>query len=323
MTDTETTAETAMETAVETSANQNDTQADILGFDPLQVSISGYDGPLDLLLQLVRKQKLDIQEVRLAELTEPYLAHIEHIRQLNLDQAGDFLAIASTLIWIKSRSLLPRDELLEDELDPDTVEEMLLLRLREYQRFKDAGVELSGRDLLGRDIFPRRPGSEDEEKTSEEGHVFEEVTLFGLLEAFRDILLKAGSLNELSILPDRSKIELKIEHVLNVLSSRREIYFNEFFEEGMDRAHIVLTFIALLELVRLKALRIQQLQALGPIHCKATDSFLEGGQDYKEKILEGMFGTKNKTDPIEPEEKKKPPLKQTEPEDPAQEKLLL
>lgn len=100
-------------------------------YDPLQVSLPVFDGPLDLLLHLVRKQELDINELRLAELTEPYLAYVERMQELNLDQGGEFLAIAATLIWIKSRTLLPREAQSDDEPDPDTLEEMLLLRLQE------------------------------------------------------------------------------------------------------------------------------------------------------------------------------------------------
>jgi len=128
------------------------------GFEPLQVNLPLFDGPLDLLLHLVQKQQLDINELRLSELTEPYLDYLERMQEFNLDQAGDFLTIASQLIWIKSKTLLPRD--FSEEEDPETVEELLVLRLQEYQKIKEAAHELASLDRLGRDIFPRRAPSE-------------------------------------------------------------------------------------------------------------------------------------------------------------------
>src|SRR3974390_2719615 len=110
--------------------------------DPLNVTLPYFDGPLGLLLHLVRQHKLDIAEVKLADLTEPYLAYVDKIQELNLDQAGEFLTIEATLVWLKSRRLLPPDQTDPEELDPETVEEMLLQRLQDYQRIKDAAGEL-------------------------------------------------------------------------------------------------------------------------------------------------------------------------------------
>ena len=155
--------------------------------DLLQVSLPFFDGPLDLLLQLVRRQQVDINEVRMADLTEPYLSYLERIQELNLDQAGEFLAIAATLVWIKSRSLLPRDENADPELDPDAMAEQLRLQLLELQRVKESARELAARDLLWRDVFPRQ-GREEDGAAAPEGPVFEEVSLFNLLEAFRRVL---------------------------------------------------------------------------------------------------------------------------------------
>lgn len=268
-------------------------------YDPLQVSLPVFDGPLDLLLQLVRKQQLDISEVRLADLTEPYLEHLERIQELNLDQGGEFLALAATLIWIKSRSLLPREAHDDDEPDPETLEEMLLLRLQAYQQFKDAAVQLADRDLLGRDVFPRNPGDEAEAPEADDGPVFEEVSLFGLLEAFREALERAASLRELHIIPERSRIEDKVDALLQRMSGSESLFLSDLFADAFERAEIILTFIAVLELVRLKALRIAQSSQGGPILCIPTERLREGGPQFRAELLAGVFGTRPEPDATE------------------------
>lgn len=271
-------------------------------YDPLQVSLPVFDGPLDLLLQLVRKQQLDISEVRLADLTEPYLEHLERIQELNLDQGGEFLALAATLIWIKSRSLLPREALDEDEPDLETLEEMLLLRLQAYQQFKDAAVQLADRDLLGRDVFPRKPGDEDEGPDAEEdGPVFEEVSLFGLLEAFREALERAANLRDLHIIPERSRIEDKVDALLRRMSGSESLFLRDLFDDALERVEIILTFIAVLELVRLKALRIAQSTQGGPILCIPTERLRDGGADFRAELLQGVFGTRPESEAAETE----------------------
>ena len=270
------------------------TQIPLEHYDPLQVSLPAFDGPLDLLLHLVRKQQLDIAEVRLSEITEPYLAYVDKMRALNLDRASEFLAIAATLVWIKSRGLLPKEVVEEDEPDPETVEELLLLRLREYQRFKDAASGMLGRDMLGRDLYPRNPGQELEEPQEEATPVVGEVTLFGLLEAFREVLMRAAKDTDLHIIPERNRIEEKLDQVLRTLFAKKTMYFQDFFFPDYTRGEVVLTFISMLELVRLKALIIRQTETRGPIFCQATEAYLTGGDDYRTRILESMFGSSKK-----------------------------
>lgn len=270
-------------------------------YDPLQVNLPYFDGPLDLLLHLVRKQELDIQELRLSELTKPYLAYLDRIQELNLDQGGEFLAIAATLVWIKSRTLLPKDVEDEEDLDPDTLEELLLLRLQEYQKFKEAAVEIAGRDMLGRDVFPRL--APNESPPPEEGdQVFEEVSLFHLIEAFRKALERSESVTELHIIPERLRIEDKVAAMFELLGSSGNLYMTEFFEGDTDRANIILTFIALLEMVRLKMIQITQSSPMGPIYCQGTQDFLEQGQDFKKMILTSLYGKEAGAEEFEEED---------------------
>jgi segregation and condensation protein A len=259
-------------------------------FDPLQVSLPYFDGPLDLLLHLVRKQQVDINEVRLADLTEPYLAYVERIQELNLDQAGEFLAIAATLVWIKSRSLLPRDENAQADLDPETVEELLLLRLQEYQRIKESARDLAGRDLLGRDVFPRQ-GREEAEARSPDGLVFEEVSLFNLLEAFRRVLERVEDPpHPLNVVPERMRIEDKIAEVVATLRARRQIHFHDMFLPDATRGEIVITFMAILELTRLRAIRLVQSGMAGTILCQATEAFAAAGDELAAQVLNNILG---------------------------------
>jgi len=258
-------------------------------FDPLKVSLPYFDGPLDLMLHLVRKQQLDIATVRMAELTEPYLAYVEQIQELNLDQAGEFLAIAATLVWLKSRSLLPRDEAGE-EMDPEAVEEMLRLRLQEYQRIKESARELAGRDLLGRDIFPRL-GKEPPEPGAVAEPVFQEVSLFNLLEAFRRVLEQVEAEPKgLHVVPERARIEDKIDEMIAVLGQRMQIHFHDLFLPDATRAEIVITFIALLELIRLKAIRVVQSGVGDTILCQVTETFADSASDWKSVVLRSITG---------------------------------
>ena len=271
-------------------------------FDPLNVTLPYFDGPLDLLLHLVRQHKLDIAEVRLADLTEPYLAYVEKIQELNLDQAGEFLTIAATLVWLKSRSLLPPDKMAEDEQDPDTVEELLLLRLQEYQRIKGAADQLRARDVLGRDVFSRA-GDPDAEgaAASPQERLFQEVSLFALLEAFRDVLERTQEPPTLTLLPERARVEDRINELVALLAARRELYFHELFLPDASRAEIILSFLSLLELVRLKVLRIGQLGSSGPILCRVTEDFDPAG-DWKERLMDSLLDEDPPAGPVSAEQ---------------------
>lgn len=267
-------------------------------YDPLQVQLPLFEGPLDLLLHLVRKQELDINEFRLADLTEPYLEYVERMEALNLDQCGEFLAIAATLIWIKSKTLLPTEALDDEELDPDTLEELMMLSMQELARFKDAAVQLADRDLLGRDVFPRVAPPENGDDPVDDEPVFEEVSIFALIEAFRTALERTATNHELHIIPERERIEDKVEVILNRLESGKPLFMDEFFSDASDRAEIILIFLALLELVRLKAMLISQAGENGAIHCMGAEAFLENREDFKTSVIQSILG-KDTLPPLE------------------------
>lgn len=241
--------------------------------DSYAVKLALFEGPLDLLLHLIRINEVEITDIPIAKIAEQYLETLELMRELDLDVAGEHLLMAATLAWIKSRMLLPPDPSQDDEEGGDPRAE-LVARLLEYQRFKDVAQELDGRQLLGRDVFSAQ-GAEPEPLPEAEREI--EVGIFQLVEAFRRALLRAGPKG----LPHEVEVELvtvreRILLVMQALMERDRCDFDELlFQDGqpVSRAVLVATFLAVLELARLEAIGLYQgLDAAGvprgPIHLR-------------------------------------------------------
>ncbi len=263
------------------------------GLDGYAVKLSVFEGPLDLLLHLIRHNEVDITDIPIARIAEQYLDTIELMQELNLDVAAEYLVMAATLALIKSRMLLP-DESQEEEEGIDPRSE-LVQRLLEYQRFKEAAEALSRRRLLGRDVFSViGPGPE---KTPESEREIE-VGLFELVAAFRDVLDNTQATD--------LKHEVETEHVtvrdrmmvvMDLLEASESIEFMRIFEAGEgpsppSRAILVVTFLAVLELVRLSALRIYQGLSErgtpeGPIRMRRASLDSKGPQ-WRERITDAM-----------------------------------
>jgi segregation and condensation protein A len=218
--------------------------------------LEGFEGPLDLLLHLIQKNELDILNIPIALITEQYLEYLQWMKVLNLDNAGEYLLMASTLLHIKSKMLLPKSSEGEEEEEEDPRAE-LVRRLLEYQKYKEAAGELERRPMLNRDVFIRLISSETEETPGEERI---EVTLFGLLEAFRQVLerVKLESVHE--VILEQLSVDDKIEEILALLErENRSMAFHRLFPEEASRRVIVITLLAILELVKMKRIRIFQL----------------------------------------------------------------
>ena len=218
------------------------------------VRLDVFEGPLDLLLHLIKKNKLNITDIPIALVTEQYLETLKLMKVLNLEIAGEFLLMAATLLHIKSKMLLPASSEGEgeEEVDPRTE---LIRRLLEYQRYKEASQELERRPLLDRDVFTR-PASQKREEPEEEKI---EVNLFELLEAFRQVLERAKieAIHEVTL--ESITVEEKIQEILSILQrEKRSMAFQTLFPEQSSRRIIVVTFLAILELVKTKAVRIFQ-----------------------------------------------------------------
>jgi segregation and condensation protein A len=217
--------------------------------------LEGFEGPLDLLLHLIQKNELDIFDIPIAVITEQYLEYLQLMKVLNLDMAGEYLLMASTLLHIKSRMLLPKSSEGEEEEEDPRAE--LVRRLLEYQRYKQAAGELEKRPMLDRDVFVRLIPGELEEIPEEERI---EVNLFELIEAFRKILERARSEAVHEVVLEPLSVEDKIQEILELLQrENRSTAFHRLFPEQASRRLIVVTLLAILELVKMKRIRIFQL----------------------------------------------------------------
>jgi len=220
-----------------------------------------FEGPLDLLLHLIKKNEVSITDIPIAVITEQYLAMLELMEGLDLDVAGEFLVMAATLFHIKSRMLLPADETEPDEDEGGDPRDELVRRLLEYQRFKDAAGELERRDILRRDVFARSP--EPTEKVDTVG--FESVSLFDLISALRTVLERLPKDSAHQVVLETVSVREKMSLLLDDLHRRGKIVFQELFAGAVSRLEVIVTFLAMLELVKIRAVKIWQEQAAGPI----------------------------------------------------------
>jgi segregation and condensation protein A len=221
-----------------------------------------FEGPLDLLLHLIKKNEVSITDIPIAVITEQYLAMLELMEGLDLDVAGEFLVMAATLVHIKSRMLLPPDESdVGDEEEGGDPRDELMRRLLEYQRFKEAAGELERRDILRRDVFARSP--EPPEKAETIG--FESVSLFDLISALRTVIERLPKDSAHRVVLDTVSVREKMSLLLEDLHRRGQVVFQDLFAAAVSRLEVIVTFLAMLELVKIRAVKISQEEAAGPI----------------------------------------------------------
>jgi segregation and condensation protein A len=227
-----------------------------------KVQLEIFEGPLDLLLHLIKKNEVSITDIPIAAITEQYLATLELMETLSLDVAGEFLVMAATLVHIKSRLLLPPDATeLEDEEEGGDPRDELVRRLLEYQRYKDAAGELERRDVLRRDVFVRSPEPPDEAETVG----FESVSLFDLISALRTVLDRLPKDSVHQVVLETASVREKMSLLLDDLHRRGKVVFQELFAGASSRLEVVVTFLAMLELVKIRAVKIWQEEMAGPI----------------------------------------------------------
>jgi segregation and condensation protein A len=227
-----------------------------VGNAPYTVRLEMFEGPLDLLLHLIHKNELDITNIPIALITEQYLEYLKLMKVLNLDMAGEYLLMASTLLYIKSKMLLPASSEEGEEEGEDPRAE-LVRRLLEYQKYKEAAAELEKRPMLDRDVFLRSTPMEVEDAGEEERV---EVNLFELIEAFRKILERVKTEEFHEVILDRLSVEEKAQEIFSLLQrEKRSMAFHLLFPEQASRRIIIITFLAILELVKMKLVRVFQL----------------------------------------------------------------
>ena len=224
-----------------------------------------FEGPLDLLLYLIKKDDIDISNIPIAEITDQYMKYIEMMQMLDLDVVGDFLVMAATLMQIKSKMLLPPDPQVEEEEQEDPRDE-LVRRLQEYKRFKEIADALQEKEILRRDFFAR---AADEELTdqikNEAKETFFEANLFDLINALTEALKKLPEDVIHEIVKEEFTVERKIHDVLHVLLDRSSILLKDLFGQSKSKIEVIVTFLAVLELIRLKEIKVIQKQVFGDI----------------------------------------------------------
>ena len=231
-----------------------------------KVKLEVFEGPLDLLLYLIKKEEVDIYDIPIERITNQYMEYLSLMQLLNLEVAGEFLVMAATLMYIKSRMLLPVDQQVTDSEAEEGEDPRweLIRQLVEYKKFKDAALQLGQREEEQANIFPRR--GVDAAIEIDQAVPLAEVGIFDLIGAFNEVLKRATARSDFhEIMEERFTVSDKIEEILYTLRDRAEMLFSELFEQASSRTEIVVTFLALLELIRLKRLKVTQHKPFGEI----------------------------------------------------------
>lgn len=241
--------------------------------ETIKYKLGDFEGPLDLLLHLIKEKKMSIMEIKLAEVTDQYLAYVQAMKDADMELAAEFLIIASTLIEIKSRSLIPTEEVPEDD-DPEMELKMRLMAQEEYVLFKEAGEKLHNLENLER--FYKAP----DKSVGDPRIVFNQFNLDKMLDAFARILMKAQDREETAtpkqIKKDRWTVAEKIAFIKSSLIENKEINFFSLFDESYSKLEVINVFLAILELLKFQFAEVTQEGKYEDITIRATAKLLEG-----------------------------------------------
>lgn len=234
-----------------------------------RVSLEIFEGPLDLLLYLIKKDEVDIYDVSIERITSQYLEYIETFKILNIELASEFIVMAATLMYMKSRTLLPRNEQApEEDVDEDDPRWELIRQLVEYKKFKDAAYYLEKREADNQQIFASE--RQDAEEEEDEEPVLN-VGIFDLIRAFQGILKRFEDEEDLAeIADDRFTVSDKIDYLMVRVNKGQKIKFAELFADATTKGEVMVTFLALLELIRLNEFQVRQEAILGEIEIKRS-----------------------------------------------------
>lgn len=236
--------------------------------DKVRFRLDNFEGPLDLLLHLIKSSKMDIMDVKLADITEQYLDYMQDLSSVDMERASEFITVAATLIEIKSKYLLPvMTEEVEEEEDSEA---LLLRRLKEYELFKNIGATLKEREDVNK--FYRAPGEETEKVKI----VLKDMVLDKLLDAFAGILARASLKPKQAPAPktvvkDRFTVAEKIISIRNYSREHKRFDFEDLFVEDMTKSEMINVFLALLELLKLQTVRVEQAGIFNKIHIIANE----------------------------------------------------
>jgi segregation and condensation protein A len=232
-----------------------------------KVKLEVFEGPLDLLLYLIKRDEIDIYEISIERITKQYLEYLRAFKELKIDIAGEFIVMAANLIYLKSRSLLPLDQHPpEEDAEEDDPRWDLIRQLIEYKKFKEAAAQLQIREWAQERIFTRDGGQVAEAAPLQLG----EVSIFQLINAFQNVIKRVDAREDLrEMFAERFTVSEKIETILQRIANGASIRFSELFVNVASRIEIVVTFLALLELIRLKQVRAVQRDVFGEIEIAA------------------------------------------------------
>jgi segregation and condensation protein A len=234
--------------------------------DALEVILEAFEGPLDLLLYLIRRQNLDILDIDVAEITRQYMGYIELMATIQLELAAEYLVMAAMLAEIKSRMLLPRQQA-DDEEEEDPRAE-LIRRLQEYERFKQAAEDLDELPRMGRDIH--RASAETPDRQQQRPHP--DVDMRDLVTAFAEVLRRAEMFESHQVELEKLSTRERMSKVLDTLQDQQFVPFISLFTVEEGRLGVVVTFLAVMELIKESLVEIVQSESFGPIHVKARTS---------------------------------------------------
>ena len=244
------------------------------------VRLERFEGPLDLLLHLIKKHQVDIYDIPIALITKQYLDYLDMMQEMDLDIAGDFLVMAATLIHIKSRTLLPRPDPTQEDPEEDP-REALVRRLLEHQKFKAAAELLHDREIQ-RSAQWARPDQRLADVVGEPPEPEVEVDLFSLMAAFRQVLERARNRPQTYLPAEYISIDSRIELLMARLTEGEAFGFEELFADVQTKPGIVVTFLALLEMIRLKLVRVFQQGGFGPIRVYKREK-LPGAPEFAQE----------------------------------------
>ena len=232
----------------------------------LQVFLEAFEGPLDLLLYLIRRQNIDILNIPIAEITKQYVQYIELMHEMQLELAGEYLVMAAMLAEIKSRMLLPRPEVESEEEDDPRAE--LIRRLQEYERYKKAAEDIGSLPRLERDIFVASADAPERKVVTK----LPDVTLKELLLAFHDVLKRAEMFSNLHMQREPLSVRQRMSEILTRIKANSFTGFSDLFDAEEGRMGVAVTFIAILELLRESVIEVVQSSEFAPLHVRAASA---------------------------------------------------
>lgn len=262
-----------------------------------KLKLDVFEGPLDLLLYLIKKDDIDICDIPIAQVTEQYLAYIEMMKMLDLEIVGEFLVMAATLIQIKSRMLLPPDPSQEEEEEIDPRDD-LVRRLQEYKIFKEIAEQLKAKEQERQKLYPRQLDEETKKEFHDDAQeVYFEANLFDLISAFSKALAKFKDKEVYEVEQEEYTIDEKIHHILHSLLKSPFMLLTDFFEGARDKMEVIVTFMAVLELIRLKEIKVVQKRIFADIEVVRNTENIVAVDDTQDPQYNGSTDIVSKNHP--------------------------